>query len=751
MTSRRALVLLALGAAACVPPSRKPPAMVAFELWPRASTVQPGDPLAFAASRAATFSVEESGGGAIDASGLYVAPAAPGVYHVLATSDAGERASAVVRVAPLALDLVAGLPGGSGSVDGGARAAHFVTPTSIAYDGRGHLFVADGATHTIRAVALGTGFVSTLAGRPGVAGFLDGVGLNAAFRSPQGVASGGDGWVYVADTDNACIRRVRVADGTVELVAGHPQPHQEGSVDGVGTDARFNIPMGVALDGAGRLFVADPENNVIRAVDLATRDATTFAGAPGPPGHVDAVGTAARFNTPLALAFDGARTLYVVDRLTQLLRTVDVETAQVGTLAMLGDFPIGLAADTKTVYVAFASNVVAFDAATGARTLVAGSTNESGFADGGGTQARFDHATGLALVAGTLYVTDGNNHVVRAIDLESGEVTTVEGALSPGAADGQRTFARFDVPVGVASDDAGTVYVADSSNHTIRAIAPDGTVTTLAGLAGAPGRSDGVGAAARFNHPSGLACDGTHLYVADSDNALIRRVDLVSVEVAGVRGQTITIAGGAHGSLDGRGLSAGFVDPFGVAWDGAGTLYITDFESHVVRALALATGEVTTIAGTPNVAGGYDGMGADARFDGPAGIAADRLGHLYVADSYGRTIRRVTLADGSVTTFVGEYTIIGGADGPGALARLAAPGWLAGDGAGNLWIADPENHAVRRVVARDVATQVGHGFDGAYGVAFGPLPAQLGSPLGLALTPAGELVILDENAVLIVH
>ncbi|HZS42055.1 MAG TPA: hypothetical protein VFF06_34740 [Polyangia bacterium] len=720
-------------------------------IWPAAASLAPGDALAFAANRAVTWTLDESGAGALDAGGRYVAPAGAGEFHVRATDDRGQVAVAAVSVAPRALQLLAGLPGGPGSVDGVGAAAHFIAPNSLAADGLGHLFVADNSTHTVRRIELATRSIATIAGQPGLAGIQDGVATAALFRSPSGVAADASGFVYVADTDNACVRRVDTASDIVITLAGRPLPHQEGADDGIGDAATFTIPTGVALDGKGRLFVADPENNAVRALDLASHAVTTFAGAPGPGAHVDAVGTAARFRFPLYLAFDGAHTLFVADRNNQALRTIDVDTAAVGTLAALGDFPTGMAASGATVYVAFASNVAAFDAASGARTAIAGSLTASGFADGTGAAALFDHASGLALDGATLYVADRSNHVIRAIDLPTGAVTTVLGARSPGSADGAGAQARFDVPTGVAADDAGVLYVADTFNHTIREVHADGSVLTLAGTAGLAGNSDGIGAEARFNHPSGLASDGLHLYVADSDNALLRRVDLADVENLSRRGQVITFAGGASGGADGRGTAAGFVDPVGVAWDGAGHVYVADLGSSTVRAIDLESAEVSTLAGSPGVAGGSDGVGADARFDGPVGIAADRLGNLYVADAYGRVIRRVSIDDASVTTFVGEPGAIGRADGAGALARLASPGALACDGAGNLWIADALNHALRRVVARDVTTPVGRSAAGAFGVELGPLPAQLGSPTGVALLPSGELAILDENALLVVR
>ena len=215
-------------------------------------------------------------------------------------------------------------------------------------------------------------------------------------------------------------------------------------------------------------------------------------------------------------------------------------------------------------------------------------------------------------------------------------VSTLAGSCSDwGSADGTGSAARFCYPCGVAVDGTGNVYVADSSNHTIRKITSGGVVTTFAGSTGVSGTTDGTGSAALFYYPFGVAVDGTgNVYVADTDNHTIRKVTHAGV--------VSTFAGspGASGTTDGAGGTAQFNHPFGVAVDGTDNVYVADTENHTIRRIT-STGVVTTFAGGPGMSGGADGNGSVARFNNQPGIAVDGSANLYVADEYNHTIRMV--------------------------------------------------------------------------------------------------------------
>ena len=256
--------------------------------------------------------------------------------------------------------------------------------------------------------------------------------------------------------------------------------------------------------------------------------------------------------------------------------------------------------------------------------------------DGSGSAVRFYNPMGAAVdAAGNVYVADSQTHTIRKIT-SSGVVTTLAGlATEYGSADGLGGAARFSLPTGVAVDSSNNVYVADSGNHSIRKITPARVVTTIAGLAGVTGTADGVGRATRFNNPYALAVDSTsNLYVADSDNHTIRKITSAGV-VSTPAGRV-----GFIGSADGSGTTARFNYPSGISVTSTGTVYIADEYNHTIRKL-IGTA-VTTLAGVVANSGNADGTGADARFYYPEGMAIDAAGNLYVADYGNSTIRKGT-------------------------------------------------------------------------------------------------------------
>jgi serine/threonine protein kinase/sugar lactone lactonase YvrE len=315
----------------------------------------------------------------------------------------------------------------------------------------------------------------------------------------------------------------------------------------------------------------------------------------------------------------------------------------------------------------------------------AGQPGIGGYADGPAAQAQFHLPNNVAVDhAGNLYVADTANNVVRKIT-PGGVVSTLAGtAGAHGRADGMAGTARFWAPFGIAVDGSGNVYVADTGNNAIRKITPDGVVHTLAGLAGSPGSADGVGPAARFRNPWGVAVDEVgNLLVADMSNDTIRKIT--------PEGLVTTLAGqpGMSGSADGFGNDARFNDPYAVGVDSQGRVYVSDSGNNTIRKITL-DGVVITLAGLPGSAGSTDGNGADARFWNPQGLAVDGAGNVYVADTGNNCVRKITPA-GVVTTLSPTA-----ADGGGNI-RLNAPGGAAVDGAGNVYVADTNNHCLRKI------------------------------------------------------
>jgi sugar lactone lactonase YvrE len=348
--------------------------------------------------------------------------------------------------------------------------------------------------------------VSTLAGTAGSSGSAVGAGSAARFNSPADVAVDSSGSVYAADTDNDTVRMITPA-GVVTTLAG--QAGVSGSNDGSGS-ALFNHPAGIAVDGAGNAYVADTNNNTIRKLVIASGAVTTLAGQPGIAGSADGSGTAASFNGPSGIAVDTALNLYVADTLNHTIRKITT---------------------------------------AGVVTTIAGAAGLSGTVDATGSAARFHGPQGLVLDAsGNLFIADTNNNAIRKLVASTGVVTTVTGLTgSIGSADGPSSQAQFHFPSGIGIDAAGNLYVADTDNQTLRKIALSGAVSTLAGLAGTSGSADGTGTAARFDFPTGVALNNAgNVYLADTNNHTIRLCVVPIAPAITTQPQNQTVTAGAN-------------------------------------------------------------------------------------------------------------------------------------------------------------------------------------------------------------
>jgi len=337
---------------------------------------------------------------------------------------------------------------------------------------------------------------------------------------------------------------------------------------------------------------------------------TNFAGLPGASGTNDGASGAARFADPNGIAVDNAGNVYVADEANQTIRKIT---------------------------------------SAGLVTTLAGSPGQRGSADGTNSVARFNNPEGVAVdSAGSVFVADRLNSTIRKITSDGVVTTLAGGVFQFGTNDGNGSDARFSQPIGVAVDSGGSIYVGDTGNHTIRKLTPSGTnwtVTTLAGSAGLSGTNDGVGTAARFYLPAGLAVDGaSNIYVSDFGNYTIRKIS--------PGGVVTTLAGspGQYGSADGIGGAARFgVNGYhlgtggaeSVTVDSAGNVYAADTSNHTIRKIT-PWAAVTTLAGGAGQYGSADGIGSTARFDGPYGVAVDTAGNIYVADLYNSRITKGT-------------------------------------------------------------------------------------------------------------
>ena len=324
-------------------------------------------------------------------------------------------------------------------------------------------------------------------------------------------------------------------------------------------------------------------------------------------------------------------------------------------------------------------------------TILAGQVGVGGYVDGAGNQAQFRLPNNVAVDStGNVYVADTANNTIRKI-APNGVVSTLAGISGTrGSADGIGGNARFWAPFGIAVDTIGNVYVADTANNTIRKITPNGVVSTLAGLASQPGSKDGIGTNARFRNPWGIAVDDAgNVFVADMSNDTIRKITPTGV--------VTTLAGqlGKSGNADGFGGGALFYDPFAVAVDKADNVYVSDSANNTIRKITPG-GVVVTLAGLPGYTGSTDGNGNDARFWNPQGLAVDGAGNIYVADTGNSIIRKIT-PTGKVTTLLTLAGANAAADKTGGNARLNNPGGVAVDDAGNIYVADTNDHCVRKI------------------------------------------------------
>ncbi len=337
-------------------------------------------------------------------------------------------------------------------------------------------------------------------------------------------------------------------------------------------------------------------------------------------------------------------------------------------------------------------------------TTLAGQAGASGSADGTNATVRFSQPGGAAVdSAGNVYVADTLNDTIRKLTLVGTNwvaSTLVGKARASGSTDDTNSNARFFFPYGVAVDQLGRLYVADTYNSTIRLVTPEGTnwvVSTPAGLAGSTGSANGPNSTARFYLPYGLALDSAgNIYVADTYNHTIRQITPVGPDWV-----VSTLAGfpGAIGHFDGTNSNARFQNPSGLAVDGAGNVYVADTYNHTVRQLTPVGTDwvVTTLAGLAGVGGSADGTNGNARFNYPFGITIDSATNLYVADTYNDTIRQITPVGTNwvVSTLAGAVGVSGSVDGGGSAAQFYQPLGLAADSGGKLYVADTFNSTLR--------------------------------------------------------
>lgn len=635
--------------------------------------------------------------------GLVVDPAG----NVFAADSDGH---VVVKIAPTGvLSLVAGngIKGFSGE-GGPATDASLNSPFGLALDSAGNLYIADRLNNRVRRVSP-SGLITTVAGT-GIAGSSGdgGPAARATLSAPQAVGIDKAGNLLIAG-DNR-IRKVNPS-GIITTLAGTGAPGFSGD-GGPAVAAALNVPKGMAVDAAGNLYFAEQGNNRVRRISVEGT-ISTVAGSGGSGfgngGYSGDGGpaTSAKLWSPMGVALDAAGNLYIADFSNSVIRKVDVRGV-ITTVAGKG-------------MVAFSGN----------------STPAANASFGGTTDVAVDSSANF-------YIADRSGGRIVKVDSRNTATTLAgNGSFKFGGEGGRSTSANLNVPNGVVADGAGNVYLADSFNHRIRFVNAAGQISTVAGAADSTGLGDGGPAtSARVKIPFAAALDGAgNMYIADPEDNRVRKVDS--------RGTITTLAGqGTFGfGGDGGPASAALLDfPTGVAVDSNGNVYIADRENHRIRRVTPA-GIITTVAGSGRIGfAGDGGFAIDASFNLPHGVAVDAAGNIYIADLFNHRIRKVDTS-GIISTVAGNG--IAGFAGDGGLATSAllnSPQGVAVDRVRNLYIADTQNHRVRRVNPSGIITTVaGNGSASFLGDGGPATDAALSSPAGLATDATGNLFIADSG------
>ena len=689
------------------------------------------------------------------------------------------------------------LVAGNGSftyAEGAGNLSAFYYPKGVAWGSDGYLHVADYYNYRIRKINTTTNQTYLVAGSS--SGYAEAAGSSAKFNLPNGVDWGDDGFLYVADLSNYRIRKINTTTNQTYLVAGSSSGYNEGTASG----AKFQNPSSVAW-GSGWLYVADSANNRIRkisagspATDSALYSTSSLNASSGSATLINLTlsGTIARMydtwscsvsawdgasnssanssngvilsNSPPAAPTQTAPANASIQNSTSVTLTCsgssDPDAGPTLVYAYYGDTGSGttylsnststyawtVSLGTGTTYywmcrafdgLDFSDNSSTWQFTTNLRPnisslsfgpspaysgsvlqcnasaqdeassslnvsyvlfknsqnqtqLVAGSSTYS-YTEGTSTAAAFRYPSAVAFGSdGYLYVTDTNNHRIRKINATSNLTSLVAGTGSAGYAEGAGSGASFSSPQGAAWGDDGYLYIADTSNNRIRKINTTTNQTYLVAGNSTTTYGEGAGNASGFYSPSGLAwgSDGW-LYVADTYHHRIRKINTTT-------NQTYLVAGTGSGTYtEGAGSAAAFYLPKGLAWGSDGYLYVADTSNNRVRRINTTTNQTYLVAGSASTTYA-EGTGAAARFNNPQGIAFGSDGYLYVTDYYNQRIRKINTTTNQTSLVAGSGSATY-AEGTGPFASFYYPTGLAWGSNGYLYIADYQNNRVRRL------------------------------------------------------
>jgi len=593
---------------------------------------------------ATSAQLNEPGALTLDASGdLYIA-------------DSGN--SAVRKVSGGIITTIAGTGHAAAScTDGPAASTPLNNPRGIAVDAAGNVYIADTGDNCVHKLSQGN--LTRVAGT-GAQGYSGdgGPATQALLNRPDALAVDSTGDVYLIDLANYVVREISAATGKITTIAGNGQCCVTTTYSGIATQAEFIAPQGLAVDSTGNLYFSDAGVNVI--VKIANGSMSMVAGSPGSFGFSDGPVATAQIAGPSGIAIDGAGNLYFADSVNQRIR--EISAGSITTLAGTG-----------------------------------------GYGDGGpANQAVLGNPQYVALdAAEDLYFSDAGTGVVRKVSAATGSIATVagnpagEGTLFNGAV---ATDVPLDVPEGVAVDSAGNLYIADGVNLFLYKVT-NGLIYEVPG--------SGQGGAIMIDPQStlylganGLAVDSAgNLFFADTSSVL----QSPNLQFVPILGHIVEISNGVDTNLGGNGMTgsggigglaidAPLASPQALALDSADDVYFADADNCQILRIDAKTGILTAVAGTGKCGfAGDGGPATTAELSNPVGVALDKAGNIYIADTFNVRIRKVTAATGIITTIAGTGSVgFSGDYGPATSAELKSPWGIAVDSAGNVFVADSE-------------------------------------------------------------
>ncbi|MFZ0392986.1 MAG: chitobiase/beta-hexosaminidase C-terminal domain-containing protein, partial [Terracidiphilus sp.] len=735
-----------------------------------------------------------------------------------------------------------------------ATQADVNSSAATATDSAGNVYIADTDNNRIRKVSAATGLISTFAGT-GTSGYSGDGGLPTAaeLNSPSGLAVDSSGNVYIADTGNSLIREVSQSTGDITTYAGMVVSGEPVYECAAGVNA-FGLPRGIAFDSSGDLYVADPACSVVWKVATGTQSVTVFAGEPGRSGYNGDLRppTQALLNQPLSVALDSSGDVYIADLGNNRVREVEggdviLTVAGNGNFGSTGDGgpataaeieePFAVALDSSAnVYIASLFSIRLVTAQTGVISTFAGesgvsTSNTDGalpianllfpeslsfgsnsalyFYDAYSGRVRMVSAlapapstaaaapviglnSGTYSSAQTVTISDttpgatiyftldgstptGSSPIYHGSVVVTGTSTLNAIAIAPGFVSSAPASASYTITPapstlistiataestvgleedacfgGVALDSANDIYAIDTCGNypvVFKISAATGKATLFAGIGSYGYAGDGGQAADAefaFTNNSGIAVDSSgNVYVADTYNNRVRVINAST-------GVITTFAGtGAYGYSgdSGAATSAELAFPMGLAIDAQGNLYIADSNNCIVRIVNLQTGIINTFAGTPETYGdgGDNGPATSATLEYPQTVAVDSASNLYIADQSNK-IRKVTKTTGIITTIAGSGQYGATGDGGPALNAQMIPGFLAADAQGDVYVSNLGD-GVREVSAAtgNISTVVGDGYQGYWGDGGPPTNAGLSFPAGIAFDSSGDIIVADTD------